>query len=409
MMFLQVGKLLTATVCVLLLWAGERASATTHSDSPREESANMPLHGFNHPPVVIETQSAHSTDFLLEADNQLLPISSNLVAVMISGLWVSGVTDRYAIPSLRGHVMRALTRGGVGEAHIFVHSEPEAGSNMTLLELERVCREMLGTGLKGVFIKPAGVHRTVGEFEHLQYRQYNRLRELLDMMLGQEVLIGERYSHVIRVRTDAIWVQDFPSYSDLLRAVPAGTVAVPRPKHQIDRALGVTSKLVTDAFWISSRSIVYRLIFMMPVLLMRSLDMPTLADLLNCQDSQIEREFLYVSNHRERERMIKGRQKICSEHVKAKSVSAEAVFSYLLVRYVASENLLDSCEITGDFWQYCSNCLSLHSTSLWRPCHMWDHWRAENDPLEIEMAEIERILEEELSRARMRAGGERDA
>ena len=83
---------------------------------------------------------------------------------------MSGVTDRIAIPSMRSHMTRPLTRGGVGEAHFFMHSEPEATSNMTLLELEQVWRDMLGGSLKGIFIKPSGVHRTEGQFAHGQYR-----------------------------------------------------------------------------------------------------------------------------------------------------------------------------------------------------------------------------------------------
>ena len=334
-----------------------------------------------------------------EVDNSLLPLGHR-VAILISGLWESGFTDRWAIPSMRSHVMRPLTRSGVGEVHFFVHSEPEASSNMTLLELENVWSEMLGSGLKGIFIKPGGVHRTEGRFSHGQYRQFNRIRELFDMVLGHEVSMGARYSHVIRMRTDAIWVQDLPSYSDLVWAVPAGKVAAV-PERRVQKFTSphglALEDLVTNVFWISSRANAWWLTAMMPVLLMRSIDQPSLASVLQCQDSQMEKKFSTVDDQNEREQMLKKTQKACSDHVLRadRGVTDEALFSYLLHRHVGPANILDSCAITGDFWQGCSSCTPLHETMLYRPCHMWDEWRGPDDPLEIYMAEIERILEEE--------------
>ena len=182
-------------------------------------------------------------------------------------------------------------------------------------------------------------------------------------------------------------------------AVPAGKVAAPQ---RVQRFTGPEDSaewddVVTNVFWISSRAHAWWLTVMTPVLLMRSIDKPVLASVLNCQDLQIEKMFTIVQNPNQRRQMLKKKQKTCNEHVLRADhkVTDEALFSYLLHRHVGPGNLLDSCEITGDFWQGCSSCSSRRPTMLYRPCHMWDEWRGPNDPLEIHMAEIERILEEE--------------
>jgi hypothetical protein len=57
--------------------------------------------------------------------------------------------------------------------------------------------------------------------------QFVQLGELYDLLLAEELEHGLRYSHVIRMRSDHIWVHAWPPARTLHVRMPPGTLAGP--------------------------------------------------------------------------------------------------------------------------------------------------------------------------------------
>jgi hypothetical protein len=66
----------------------------------------------------------------------------------------------------------------------------------------------------------------------LQYpcaHQYIRLRGASEMVLSEERLRGDLYSHVVRFRTDSIWRRVWPSLEEIREHIPPASLTVAGP------------------------------------------------------------------------------------------------------------------------------------------------------------------------------------
>jgi len=65
-------------------------------------------------------------------------------------------------------------------------------------------------------------------------------------VLREERVLRRRYSHVVRMRTDLIWLETWPSRSDLSTLIPPDSATL---------AAGFLDQgIFSDYFWIASRA-----------------------------------------------------------------------------------------------------------------------------------------------------------
>ena len=155
---------------------------------------------------------------------------------MCPGVWLRGVSDQLTLPMLKENVIDALG----GAVHVFIHTEPHYvardsdrdtwGEGDASALIEEDCERHIGEWLKGLLIRRTA-SRVRGDMIGSIYgaaMQYTRLRDAYEMMLGQETTLTFRYSHVVRMRTDAFFAIPWPSgLRGLETVVPAGSIAGP--------------------------------------------------------------------------------------------------------------------------------------------------------------------------------------
>ena len=131
---------------------------------------------------------------------------------------------------------------------------------------------------------------------HKQARQFNRLRDAYELVLGQESLEGSRYTHVIRTRTDIVFA--FPWHigvDQLLAAVPDGKVAGPawgcreRPPN--------TCLVFSDQFWISWRSRSWLTFVVHPFTFSNSPTVEEMVSALRCEEGVPPTQIPYPCLH----------------------------------------------------------------------------------------------------------------
>jgi len=236
---------------------------------------------------------SHYREFL-EEDNWDLPIGVH-GALVVTGLFVPGVTKEQALPSLLAHIVQPSAsadgprRGGGdgrrGESrgrglqgggwHVFVHSEAARNGIVTDEQVAHFFSAALGSDLKGIIVRQAGLAR--GPLQHPQAPQYIRLREAYEMVLSMERLRGSRYSHVARLRTDAIWLRRWPSVTELERQMPGAGFTVAGPMYpSVVRCLASSPRSrceeqikVNDMFFLASRAVARKCFVALPALFSR--------------------------------------------------------------------------------------------------------------------------------------------
>ena len=169
------------------------------------------------------------------------------LGILLVGVFMRGVSDALTLPKLVNNVINPLA----GAADVFVHTEPYGASaaNAAVLAaeaagIEESCRAHLGDRLKGLLVRQSEV-RTVGTMITSQAKQFSRVRDAFEVLLGQEMAQGFRYSHVARMRIDAVMITQWSDLSSLQRQVPQGTIA---------GCLWTTERFFNDQMYIASRS-----------------------------------------------------------------------------------------------------------------------------------------------------------
>ena len=79
--------------------------------------------------------------------------------------------------------------------------------------------------------------------------QFDRLRDAMLQVLREERVLRRRYSHVVRMRTDLIWLETWPSHSDLSTLIPPDSATL--AGDFLDQGI------FSDYFWIASRAIAW--------------------------------------------------------------------------------------------------------------------------------------------------------
>ena len=243
-----------------------------------------------------------------ETDNAHLPLGDS-IAILLVGV-TRPMTPAVALVALQEHVLNQYPN-----AHVFVHSSPPpwdgADSTEAVRDVEAMYRETIGAPhLRHVVITDSSSelqpgprsssdaactqgcvtkgtsqgeppsNRTHECFDSaealahyggaghvcveawfsndsprpLHWQQFLRLRDLYPSVLHEEQRLQERYSHMVRMRTDLVFLQDWSPYPVLRATIPpeSDKIAVPLASVQYAR-LGT----VSDAFWIASRSVAW--------------------------------------------------------------------------------------------------------------------------------------------------------
>ena len=278
------------------------------------------------------------------ADNYALPLSTNVAVIMV-GRFFRGITE----DSIDSLVSSAMV-GQSSSMHFFLHVEPTwtEGSHKEAVEyIQGVCEKAMGDRLNGLVIRDEGT--LIGNMIHKQARQFNRLRDAYELVLGQESLEGSRYTHVIRTRTDIVFA--FPWHigvDQLLAAVPDGKVAGPawgcreRPPN--------TCLVFSDQFWISSRSRSWLTFVVHPFTFSNSPTVEKMVSALRCKEGvSPSADSLPLSSATSHDRDAGGRA--CSAQYmpidNVKQTSTRALHSSFLMERVEDHDLLDSCALTG--------------------------------------------------------------
>ena len=155
--------------------------------------------------------------------------------------------------------------------------------------------------------------------------QFVQLGELYDLLLAEELEHGLRYSHVVRMRSDHIWVHVWPPARILNARVPAGTLAGPN----------LASLQGCDKFWIASRHVARATIKDLASMVLRPHEGSALSRVLDCAGQADEVE-----------------KNICE--LACASMWAEAIVLAYLYVTVGRGRLVGSCEVTGEFLENAS-------------------------------------------------------
>ena len=382
-------------------------------------------------------------DGQVEADNARLPMGTD-VAVIITGIFIGGVTDSHALPSLVNNVINPLEHADVdgsdvqrgnGQVHVFVHTEVMNDSKRTAHDLvEKTLHSQLGHHLKGLILKHAGqtiwAPPALMETRTWNLKQMPPLREIFEMVLGYELHLGQRYSHVLRVRSDTIFLVPWRSLQhpdSLVQRVKQGTVAGPMYSQQrlfpyLLRSvpLGPAPGVMNDQFWICSRATAWQVMVMFPFLLWNPPNANQMSHMMGCPlygqrlasdalanrsvpsdelskaADDLQEPFLAcesdgrtqgchetVDTLMVQERMhglARIHAKRCASHLNI----SEALFTYFLRTSFGIHNLVESCDITGPF------VVNNAHTTFNRPCLYWDGLNGEKDY----MPHVDDVLED---------------
>ena len=217
------------------------------------------------------------------------------IAILLSGL-SKPITSTRVLPSIVENIIKPLGRKNV---HFFVHTSPgncskaemlahpkdaccddtegtashcgwppwaavssgrNAGAEKTAA-LVSMYRDSLNESLRGIVVEEDyrgsnWDNITSSDGDKLQYLsrnsglQFERLRDLYPLVLAEERRMLQRYSHVIRMRTDSTWLSAWKEVEVLHRLIlPLDfVVAFPNPHHHS------ASSFIPDVFWIASRA-----------------------------------------------------------------------------------------------------------------------------------------------------------
>lgn len=326
------------------------------------------------------TREARSGEFLgSDLDNQGL-VQGPRLAILLSGLFKPRVTDDVALPSLLAHVIEPL---GERNVDVFVNSEPAHGA--TIAAAEKAFRLWIpAASLQSLVLRPgvappqllADAHsdsewveravlcRREAQPRGLFVSQYERLRDLYGLVLGQEARRGERYRHVVRMRTDTVWVRDWPHL--------APGESLPLPSAAIAGPFFDQAGILLDHFFICAREVSWACFYEAPVLFQR----PWL------------REELHVASGCHRVPRHDPAHLTCHKSIFGiNSTWPEAILTGFFRRMVRSGSgrggLVDSCAVTGEF------VVNSRNSPLLRPCE----GTAMSQSEDVAIAEVERYFE----------------
>ena len=213
-----------------------------------------------------------------DVDNKHLPIGNNIAILLV------GKTKHITQSALHTLKTRVLSR--YPNAHVFVHVSPTSGGEAgNESETQHVYRSVVDEHLKALVITPenyghdnlllaTGLHEsvhqdraslrgrgneagkwveTVSESARRQNLQFARLRDAMLQVLREERVLCRRYSHVVRMRTDIIWLENWTSHSDLSTLIPPDSTTL--AGDFLDQ--GPDKRPFSDYFWIASRAIAW--------------------------------------------------------------------------------------------------------------------------------------------------------
>jgi len=273
---------------------------------------------------------------LHDLDNSGLAKGHSHIAILIAGLFKPGITDDLSLPSIAKHVIAAPYE----VVDLYLHLEAPANSGWSDSEVEERVREMIPIeNLKMVLVgRPVGTAgltypRITDSPPHgskTDWRegcpcprctyQFFQLQELYPYMVAEEVRLGQRYSHVVRARSDVILAHTWPGGRQLERIVPPWSLAGPN----------LASLQGCDKFWISSREIARDTMANLVYMFQRPLNTSRVAQVLGC-DNQTDPTEKYICD------------------MAARDLWAEAIMLSFFYSIVPQCSLVDSCEVTGEF------------------------------------------------------------
>ena len=213
----------------------------------------------------------------VDVDNKHLPIGDNIAILVV------GKTKYITQTALHTLKTRVLSR--YPNAHVFVHVSPtswgEAGNETR--ETQHVYQSVVGhEHLKALVITSENyghdhlkLESSLCEDVHQDHApsrgrgnegsvwepvcgsplvrratvQFDRLRDAMLQVLREERVLCYRYSHVVRMRTDLIWLETWPSHSDLSTLIPPDSATL--AGDFLDQGI------FSDYFWIASRAIAW--------------------------------------------------------------------------------------------------------------------------------------------------------
>jgi hypothetical protein len=348
-------------------WLSEQAAAPDGSGlgdkepagQPREQASVLPQLNslcFRSSPAS-ESSSLQSEDSDPVADNHALPLGRNLAIVMV-GLFHPTVTIDCIISLLDS--IQELYGQQADAVHFFLHVEPawtSASHEEAVEYIHAQCEEELGERLKGLIVRSAGT--LIGKMFTRQARQFNRLQECFEMVLGQECLEGFRYTHVVRTRTDILFPFPWQATPALLSAdvphktteahellsafVPHNTIAGPGWGCRLRPAN--TCVLKNDQFWIASRSRAWLMFVVLPFTFSRRPPIKNMSSVLQCQDPVEAPSSSCTANF---DKTFLTHDTLLSDpHICDKI--PELLISFFLLDRIGERNLLDSCALTSTY------------------------------------------------------------
>jgi hypothetical protein len=109
--------------------------------------------------------------------------------------------------------------------------------------------------------------------------QFESLLDVFRLMLREEIRQQRRYSHVIRMRTDAIWSATWSPYPALRSLVP--------PTSEKLAAVPTSGPLFDDHFWIASRAVAWRAFVDAPYHMKQPVDRKHMYEVFGCNWSSL--------------------------------------------------------------------------------------------------------------------------
>lgn len=200
--------------------------------------------------------------------------------------------------------------------------------------------------------------------------------------LPMQVKLGERYGHVVRMRTDTVWTRDWMSTSPAAAASTQGTTrtasstsstsTLPVPPGSLAGPRYHARGVLLDHFFICSRAVAWAALYEAPILFQRSWDRDAVHLATGC-DAVLPGEEAHTDCHK----AIYG----------LNSVWPEAILT-MFFRQNLGTHMVDSCDLTGEFVVNSRNSPTL------RPCEGSVAMMSRED--DDAVAEVEKYFEVEM-------------
>jgi hypothetical protein len=205
-----------------------------------------------------------------------------------------------------------------------------------------------------------------------------------------QVKLGERYGHVVRMRTDTVWTRDWMSTWPAAAAAAASTAqgttrtntsttsstssstSLPVPPGSVAGPRYDARGVLLDHFFICSRAVAWAALYEAPVLFQRSWDRDAVHIATGC-DAVLRGEEAHTDCHK----AIYG----------LNSVWPEAILT-MFFRQNLGTHMVDSCDLTGEFVVNSRNSPTL------RPCEGAVAMMSRED--DDAVAEVEKYFEVEM-------------